>query len=153
MKAIVDMDDSCVEHMLKNQMTDDLARLFRFLKRVPGGARTLLDCASKHLRNIGRSVVNEDWNSMSLIQRVMELRDRFDHILRHSFNNEELARDMIATDFESTLSYTRQSPEYLSAFIDDMMPKEIRNMTKQETGQLLDKVLAMYRCLQEKESF
>ncbi|KAL1418208.1 hypothetical protein MTO96_026094 [Rhipicephalus appendiculatus] len=27
MKAIVDMEDSGVEHMLKNQMTDDLARL------------------------------------------------------------------------------------------------------------------------------
>ncbi|XP_037505362.1 cullin-3-like [Rhipicephalus sanguineus] len=44
MKAIVDMEDSGVEHMLKNQMIDELTRLFRFLKRVPGGVKTLLDC-------------------------------------------------------------------------------------------------------------
>ncbi|KAH7968275.1 hypothetical protein HPB52_007308 [Rhipicephalus sanguineus] len=153
MKAIVDMEDSGVEHMLKNQMADDLARLFQFLKRVQGGARTLLDCVSKYLRNIGRSVVNEHGDSVSLIPRVMELRGRFDHILQHSFNNEELARDMITTDFECILSYTRKSPEYLSAFIDDMMRKGIRNVTKQETDQLLDKVMAIFRALQEKDLF
>ncbi|KAL1486434.1 hypothetical protein MTO96_031389 [Rhipicephalus appendiculatus] len=139
MKTIVDMEDSGVEHMIKNQMTDDLARLFRFLKRVPGGVKTLLDCVSKYLRNLGRSVVNEHGDSVSLIPKVMELRDHFDHILQHSFNSEELARDMIAADFECILSHTRKSPEYLSAFIDDMMRKGIRNMTKQETDQLLDK--------------
>ncbi|KAL1418207.1 hypothetical protein MTO96_026093 [Rhipicephalus appendiculatus] len=60
---------------------------------------------------------------------------------------------MIATDFECILSYTRKSPEYLSAFIDDMMRKGIRNMTKQETDHLLDKVMAMFRALQEKDLF
>ncbi|KAL1422584.1 hypothetical protein MTO96_021992 [Rhipicephalus appendiculatus] len=153
MKTIVDMEDSGVEHMLKNQMTDDLAQLFGFLKRVPGGVKTLLDCVSKYLRNLGRSVVNEHGDSVSLIPRVMELRDRFDHILQHSFNSEELARDMIAADFECILSHTRKSPEYLSAFIDDMMRKGIRNMTKQETDQLMDKVIAIFRALQEKDLF
>ncbi|KAL1427485.1 hypothetical protein MTO96_017199 [Rhipicephalus appendiculatus] len=153
MKAIVDMEDSGVEHMLKNQMTDDLALLFRFLKRVPDGAKTLLDCVSKLLRSTGRSLVNEHGDSASLIPRVMELRDRFDHILQHCFNNEELARDMIATGFECILSNTRKSPEYLSAFIDDMMRKGIRTMTKQETHQLLDKVMAIFRSLQEKDLF
>ncbi|XP_037276310.2 cullin-3-like [Rhipicephalus microplus] len=152
MKAIVDMD-SGVEYMLKNQTMDDLARLYWFLKRVPDGAKTLLNCVSKHLRSTGKSVVNEHGDSVSLIPQVMELRDRFDHILQRCFNNEELARDMITTNFECILSNTRKSPEYLSAFVDDMMRKGIRNMTKGETEQLLDKVMAIFRSLQEKDLF
>ncbi|KAH8024727.1 hypothetical protein HPB51_001063 [Rhipicephalus microplus] len=153
MKAIVDMDDLGVEHMLNNQMMDELARLFRFLERVPGGVKTILDCVSKHLRNLGRSVVNEHGDSVSLIPKAMELRDRFDQILQHSFDNQKLARDMIAADFECILSYTRKSPENLSAFIDDMMRKGIRNMTRKETYRLLDKVMVIFRALQEKDLF
>ncbi|KAH8026735.1 hypothetical protein HPB51_024234 [Rhipicephalus microplus] len=137
--------------MLKNQMTDGLARLFLFLKRISGGAKSLLDCVSKYLRNLGRSVVSEHGDSVILIPKVMELRDYFDHIIQHYFDSDELAKDMIATDFEYILSQTRKSPEYLSAFIDDMMRKGIRNMTKQETDQCLDKAIAIFRALQKKD--
>ncbi|KAL1425858.1 hypothetical protein MTO96_018840 [Rhipicephalus appendiculatus] len=152
-KAIVDMEDSGVEHMLRNQMNDDLARLFRFLKCVQGGVKTFLDCVSKHLRNLGRSITNEHGDSGSLIPQVMDLRNRFDYLVEHCFEKDEAAKQAIAADFEYILGLTNKSPEYLAAFVDDMMRRGIKHMTKQETDQLLDKIMGIFRPLQDKDLF
>ncbi|KAH7976096.1 hypothetical protein HPB52_008637 [Rhipicephalus sanguineus] len=107
----------------------------------------------KHLRNLGRSIVKEHGDSVSFIPQVMDLRDRFVYLVQHSFEDDEAAKLAIATDFEYILSLTNKSPEHLAAFVDDMMRKGIRHMTKQETDQFLDRVMAIIRPLQEKELF
>nr|XP_037273109.1 cullin-3-like [Rhipicephalus microplus] len=153
LKAIVNMEDSGVERMLANQMNDDLARMFRFLKCVQGGVKTLLDCVSKYLRNLGRSTVNEHLYSGSLIPSLMDLKNRFDYLVQYCFEDDEAAKQVVATDFEYILSLTNKSAEHLAAFVDDVMRKEIRNKTKQEIGQLLDQVMALFRPLQDKDLF
>ncbi|KAH7967935.1 hypothetical protein HPB52_004174 [Rhipicephalus sanguineus] len=153
MKTIVDMEDSGVQHMLNNRMTEDLARLFRFFKCVQGGVKTLLDCVSKTLRNLGRSIVNEHGDSVSLIPEMMDLRDRFDYFIQHSFDDDEDAKKAIATDLEYLLGLTNKSSEHLASFVDDMMRKGIRHMPKQEIDQILDKVMAIFRPLPEKDLF
>ncbi|KAH8031700.1 hypothetical protein HPB51_020079 [Rhipicephalus microplus] len=147
------MEDSGVERMLANQMNDDLARMFRFLKCVQGGVKTLLDCVSKYLRNLGRSTVNEHLYSGSLIPSLMDLKNRFDYLVQYCFEDDEAAKQVVATDFEYILSLTNKSAEHLAAFVDDVMRKEIRNKTKQEIGQLLDQVMALFRPLQDKDLF
>ncbi|KAL1418432.1 hypothetical protein MTO96_025929 [Rhipicephalus appendiculatus] len=156
LKAIGDMEDTGVERMVKHRMTEDLAQLFQVLKCVPGGVETLLDCVSKHLRCLGRSVVNEHEDSVSVIPKVMDLKDLLDHFLQRSFNNEQLVKQKMATDFEYILSwpsFARKLPMHLSAFVDDMMRQGVSNMTKQEIDELLDKVIEIFRCMQEKELF
>ncbi|KAH7963710.1 hypothetical protein HPB52_022448 [Rhipicephalus sanguineus] len=140
MKTIVDMEDSGVQHILNSSMTEDLTRLFRFFKCVQGGVKTLLDCVSKHLRNLGRSIVNEHGDSVSLIPEMMDLRDRFDYFIQHSFDDDEDAKKAIATDLQYLLGLTKKSPEHLASFVDDMMRKGIRHMPKQEINQILDKL-------------
>ncbi|KAH6936139.1 hypothetical protein HPB50_013801 [Hyalomma asiaticum] len=153
MRTIVNMEHSGVEHMLQNWMTEDLTHVFRVLKCVQGGAKTFLECVSKHLRNIGRSIVNDHGDSVSLIPKVMELRDHFDYFIRDCFDDDRLAKQMITTDFEYILSLNRKSPEHLSAFVDNAMRKGISDMTKQEIYQLFDKVLVILRFLQDKDLF
>ncbi|KAH7932578.1 hypothetical protein HPB52_024296 [Rhipicephalus sanguineus] len=134
------MEDSGVQHILNSSMTEDLTRLFRFFKCVQGGVKTLLDCVSKHLRNLGRSIVNEHGDSVSLIPEMMDLRDRFDYFIQHSFDDDEDAKKAIATDLQYLLGLTKKSPEHLASFVDDMMRKGIRHMPKQEINQILDKL-------------
>ncbi|XP_037567898.1 cullin-3 [Dermacentor silvarum] len=152
-KAILEMEDSGVVHMLKHGMTEELACTFRLLKCVQGGLKALLDCTSKYLRDVGKSIVSESGDSVSLIPKVIELKDRFDHFLKHSFNDEQLAKQMITADFEYILGLTRKSPELLSQFVDDMLRKGIKGMTEPEIDQLLDTAIATFRFLQEKDLF
>lgn len=153
MKAIVEMEDSGVEHMLRNLMTEDLARLFRLLNCVQGGVKTLLDCVSKYLRNLGRSIVNDHGDSVRLIPKLMELRHQFAHVLRVCFGDDQVVQQTLATDFEYVVNLTRKSPQQLSAFVDVMMLREIRNMTKEQVGRLTEDVMVIFRPLQAKDLF
>ena len=62
-------------------------------------------------------------------QSLLELKDRYDHFLHNSFNNDKLIKQMIATDFEYFLNLNSKSPEYLSLFIDDKLKKGVKGVS------------------------
>lgn len=157
MRTIVEMENSGVVHMLKNQKTEDLARMFRLFNRVPEGLKTVVECVSQYLREQGRALVTDEdggkGDALSFVQNLLDLKDRFDHFLHHSFNGERQFKQMIAGDFEYFLNLNRKSPEYLSLFVDDKLKKGVKGMTEQEIEQVLDKTMVLFRYLQEKDLF
>ncbi|XP_011310038.1 cullin-3 [Fopius arisanus] len=157
MKTIVEMENSGVVHMLKNQKTDDLGCMYKLFSRVSDGLRTVCDCVSQFLREQGRSMVQEDQeattNAVHFVQNLLDLKERFDHFLHYSFNNDKLFKQMIVSDFEYFLNLNSKSPEYLSLFIDDKLKKGVKGMTEQEIEGILDKTMVLFRFLQEKDVF
>lgn len=67
-------------------------------------------------------------NNYSL-QNLLDLKDRFDHFLHNSFNNDKIFKQMIASDFEHFLNLNPKSPEYLSLFIDDKLKKGVKGVS------------------------
>ncbi|KAL3212933.1 hypothetical protein MRX96_035760 [Rhipicephalus microplus] len=114
-----------IELMLKNWMMEDLAHAFRLVNRVQGGQKSFFKCVSKHLRDIGSLIVREEGDGVGLIPRLIELKSRVDRILRHCFDGDYLAEQVIAKDIEHILSLTEKSPELLSAFVDDTLRRGI----------------------------
>ncbi|KAK0163798.1 hypothetical protein PV328_002492 [Microctonus aethiopoides] len=157
MRTIVEMENSGVVHMLKNQKTDDLGCMYKLFSRVTDGLRTICDCASQFLREQGRSMVQEEQesttNAVHFVQNLLDLKERFDHFLFYSFNNDKLFKQMIVSDFEYFLNLNSKSPEYLSLFIDDKLKKGVKGMTEQEIEGILDKTMVLFRFLQEKDVF
>ncbi|XP_018008708.1 cullin-3 [Hyalella azteca] len=88
-----------------------------------------------------------------LLQNLLDLKDRYTHFLQHSFNNDKLIKQMIATDFEYFLNLNSKSPEYLSLFIDDKLKKGVKGMSEGEIEVVLDKTMVLFRFLQEKDVF
>ena len=145
------MENSGVVYMLKNNKTDDLACMYKVLSRVSDGLKTLSDCISQHLREQGKALVAEEEGGKNAItfvqvmiafhflhllklclfffQNLLDLKDRYDHFLVHSFNNDKLIKQMIATDFEFFLNLNPKSPEYLSLFIDDKLKKGLKGVS------------------------
>lgn len=153
MEAILEKEGSGVGHMLKNLMTEDLARTFCLVNRVEGGLKTFLDSVSKELRNIGSSIVREEGNSVSLIARLVDLKSDADHMLRHSLNENYSAEQAIAEDFEYILSLTEKSSELLSAFVDDALRRGILRMTEQDIDSVVKEVAAIFSFLPDKDLF
>lgn len=126
------MENSGVVHMLKNQKTEDLGCMYKLFSRVTDGLRTVSDCVSQFLREQGRALVQEEHepttNAIHFVQQLLDLKDRFDHFLHHSFNNDKLFKQMIASDFEHFLNLNTKSPEYLSLFIDDKLKKGVKGV-------------------------
>lgn len=67
------MENSGVVHMLKNNKTDDLACMYKLLTRVNDGLKTMSDCVSQYLRELGKSLVKEEsmnTNAVNYIQVI-----------------------------------------------------------------------------------
>ena len=58
MRTIVDMENSGVVHMLRHDKIQDLECMYKLLKRVQEGHKTMADCISKHLRAEGKGLVD-----------------------------------------------------------------------------------------------
>ncbi|KAG1663118.1 Cullin-3 [Nymphon striatum] len=156
MKTIVEMENSGVVHMLKNQKTDDLRCMYKLFSRVPDGIKTMSECVSTYLKEQGKALVAEEdggKNAITFVQNLLDLKDRFDHFLTQSFNSDKIFKQMIASDFEYFLNLNSKSPEYLSLFIDDKLKKGVKGMTETEIEAVLDKTMVLFRFLQEKDIF
>lgn len=157
MKTIVEMENSGVVHMLKNNKTDDLACMYKLFIRVPEGLKTMCDCISVYLREQGKAIVSEEGedskNAITYIQSLLDLKDRFDHFLYESFADDKQFKQMISKDFECFININPKSPEYLSLFVDDKLKKGVKGMTEQEIESVLDKSMVLFRFLQEKDVF
>lgn len=74
MKTIVEMENSGVVHMLKNQKTDDLACMYKLFSRVSDGLKTMSDCVSQYLREQGKALVQEEDGGTNAINFVQVCR-------------------------------------------------------------------------------
>lgn len=133
MRTIVEMENSGVVYMLKNTKTDDLACMYKLFSRVKDGLKTIADCVSAYLREQGKLLVKEEesgTNPITFVQNLLDLKDRFDHFLHHSFDNDKIFKNMISSDFEYFLNLNNKSPEYLSLFIDDKLKKGCKGVSR-----------------------
>lgn len=158
MKTVVEMENSGVIHMLKHNKIEDLARMYRLFVRVKEGLKTVCDCMRGYLREQGKALVVEEEgesgkNPIAYIQSLLELKDRFDHFLNNSFNNDKLFKQAISSEFEHFLNLNGKSPEFLSLFIDDKLKKGVKGLSEQEVETVLDKCMVLFRFLQEKDVF
>lgn len=157
MTSIVEMENSGVVNMLRDQKIDDLNCVYRLLNRVDTGLQCIISSVSNYLRDQGKSLVTEEEGGKSdavqYIQKLLELKDRFDIFLIRSFNSDKEFLKMIAKDFEYFLNLNTRSPEYLSLFIDDKLKKGAKGMTETEIEQVLEKTMVLFRYLQDKDIF
>lgn len=157
MTSIVEMENSGVVNMLRDQKIEDLNCMYRLLSRVATGLQCIISCVSAYLREQGKSLVTEEEGGKSdavqYIQKLLELKDRLDIFLVKSFNTDKEFLKMIAKDFEYFLNLNPRSPEYLSLFIDDKLKKGTKGMTETEIEQVLEKTMVLFRYLQDKDVF
>ena len=71
-------------------------------------------------------VINFHFFYVFNFQNLLELKDRMESFLKHSFKNDALFKKMICTDFEWFVNLNPKSPEYLSLFIDDKLRKGMK---------------------------
>lgn len=158
MRTIVEMENSGVVYMIKNSKTEDLACTYKLFSRLrEEGLKVIADTMSAYLREQGKMLVKEEENGntnpITFVQNLLDLKDRFDQFLHHSFNNDRIFKNVISSDFEHFLNLNTKSPEYLSLFIDDKLKKGGKGMSEQEIETILDKTMVLFRFLLEKDVF
>ncbi|GAA5916504.1 cullin family protein [Sporobolomyces salmoneus] len=89
-----------------------------------------------------------DW-----VASVLSLKDKFDRLLLEAFADDKAFEKTINDAFSVFVNENRKSPEYISLFIDENLRKGLKGKTETEVDEVLNKSVALFRFLSEKDAF
>eukprot|EP00195_Chlamydomonas_chlamydogama_P006506 CAMPEP_0202902692 /NCGR_PEP_ID=MMETSP1392-20130828/17001_1 /ASSEMBLY_ACC=CAM_ASM_000868 /TAXON_ID=225041 /ORGANISM="Chlamydomonas chlamydogama, Strain SAG 11-48b" /LENGTH=715 /DNA_ID=CAMNT_0049589497 /DNA_START=313 /DNA_END=2460 /DNA_ORIENTATION=+ len=156
MKSLVEMENSGLIPMLRDDKYEDLGRMYSLFRRVDGGLALIRSVLSDYVKECGRQLVQDPEKSkdpVEFVQRLLDERDKYEQIVVQSFNDDKTFRNALNQAFEHFINLNQRSPEYISLFIDDKLRKGLKGMTDNDVDGVLDKVMTLFRYLQEKDVF
>ncbi|KAI3959517.1 hypothetical protein MKW92_047987 [Papaver armeniacum] len=132
MLRLVHMENSGLVKMLVDDKYEDLGRMYTLFRRVPDGLSTIRDVMTSHIRETGKQLVTDPErlkDPVDFVQRLLDEKDKHDKIISSAFNNDKT--------FQNGLnSHLR-----------------IEGVSEEDVEVVLDKVMMLFRYLQEKDVF
>ncbi|GAB2280287.1 hypothetical protein Dimus_014929 [Dionaea muscipula] len=156
MQRLVHMENSGLVNMLLDDKYEDLGRMYNLFRRVANGHSTIRDVMTSHIRNTGKQLVTDPErvkNPVEFVQRLLDEKDKYDKIINLAFNNDKTFQNALSSSFEYFMNLNTRSPEFISLFVDDKLRKGLRGLSEEDVEIVLDKVMMLFRYLQEKDVF
>ena len=155
-RALVGMENSGCIVMFRNNKTEDLARLYRLFRRVPETLKHVETSMRKYIVEVGTSYVKdqeEDKDPVKFIDTVLNMRDKYANIVSFSFNGDKLLEKCMKESFETFMNVDSRCAQFLSQYCDNMLKKKLKGMSEREVDDILDKVIILFRYLQDRDVF
>ncbi|PWA39387.1 cullin 3 [Artemisia annua] len=156
MTRLVQMENSGLVNMLVDDKYEDLGRMYNLFRRVPNGLTSIRDVMTVHLRETGRHLVSDGErlkDPVDFVQRLLHIKDKHDKIINLAFNNDKMFQNALNSSFEYFINLNTRSPEFISLFVDDKLRKGLKGVSEEDVEIVLDKVMMLFRYLQEKDVF
>ena len=157
MHRLVHMENSGLVNMLVNDKYDDLGRKYNLFRRVAnGGLLIVRDVMTSYIRDTGKQLVTDPErlkDPVEFVQRLLDLKDKYDKIISLAFNNDKTFQNALNSSFEYFINLNARSPEFISLFVDDKLRKGLKGVSEEDVEIVLDKVMMLFRYLQEKDVF
>ena len=148
------MENSGLLYMLREEKFNEMKLMYSLFKRCPQALSEMKSELKNYIINEGgKLVTNENISNEDLVKQVIEFRDK---IL--DFHNKALSRDStieltIMYGFESFINSNEKTAKSLVMYLDDQFKKEFKNNTEVEISDKVDKVIQIFRYLQDKDIF
>lgn len=156
MLRLVHMEHSGLVNMLIDDKYLDLARMYNLFRRVPEGLPAIRDVMTSHLRETGKQLVTDPEklkDPVEFVQSLLNEKDKYDKIINKAFNNDKTFQNALNSSFEYFINLNARSPEFISLFVDDKLRKGLKGVSEEDVETILDKVMMLFRYLQEKDVF
>ncbi|MQL78960.1 hypothetical protein Taro_011404 [Colocasia esculenta] len=156
MQRLVHMENSGLVNMLIDDKYEDMGRMYSLFRRVPIGLPTIRDVLTSHLREKGKQLVTDPErlrDPVDFVQRLLDEKDKHDKIISLAFNNDKTFLNALTSSFEYFINLSNRSPEFISLFVDDKLRKGLKGVSEEDVEIVLDKVMTLFRYLQEKDVF
>ncbi|OMO82454.1 hypothetical protein COLO4_22989 [Corchorus olitorius] len=156
MLRLVHMENSGLVNMLLDDRYEDLGRMYNLFRRVPNGLSTIRDVMTSHLRETGKQLVTDPErlkDPVEFVQRLLDEKDKYDGIISLAFSNDKTFQNALNSSFEYFINLNPRSPEFISLFVDDKLRKGLKGVSEEDVEVILDKVMMLFRYLQEKDVF
>ncbi|KAL9226228.1 hypothetical protein vseg_002063 [Gypsophila vaccaria] len=156
MLRLVHMENSGLVNMLLADKYDDLGRMYNLFRRVTNGSNTVRNVMTSHMRDTGKQLVTDPErvkDPVEFVQRLLDEKDKYDTIISTAFGNDKTFQNALNSSFEYFINLNPRSPEFISLFVDDKLRKSLKGVTEEDVEVVLDKVMMLFRYLQEKDVF
>ncbi|KAK1314245.1 Cullin-3A [Acorus calamus] len=156
MQRLVQRENSGLVMMLEDDKYDDLSRMYRLFSRVPEGLSTIRDVMTGHIRETGKQLVTDPEKSkdpVEFVQRLLKEKGKYDKIISSAFDSDKTFQNALNSSFEHFINLNPRSPEFISLFVDDKLRKGLKEVSEEDVEAVLDKVMILFRYLQEKDVF
>lgn len=156
MLRLVHMENSGLVNMLLDDRYEDLGRMYNLFRRVPNGLSTIREVMTSHIRDTGKQLVTDPErlkDPVEFVQRLLDEKDKYDKIISSAFNNDKTFQNALNSSFEYFINLNPRSPEFISLFVDDKLRKGLKGVSEEDVEIILDKVMMLFRYLQEKDVF
>ena len=168
--------------LLQESRFDDLTRMYGLFGRVADGHRSLQVALAKWIVdqglriNDGLALAGQDMpeqmdhdgegkkeseqgagartrGALQWVQNVLDLKDKFDELRARAFHNDKAFEKTINDAFTTFVNKNAKAPEYVSLFLDENLKKGLKGKSEAEVDVVLDKAIALFRFLIEKDRF
>ncbi|KAJ1267473.1 hypothetical protein BS78_07G058900 [Paspalum vaginatum] len=156
MQRLILMENSGLVNMLVEDKYEDLSRMYTLFNHVPDGLTTIRSVMMSHIKDTGKSLVTDPErlrDPVDFVQRLLNEKDKYDNIINVSFNNDKSFLNALNSSFEHFINLNTRSPEFISLFVDDKLRKGVKEANEDDLETVLDKVMMLFRYLQEKDLF
>ncbi|KAL1172233.1 hypothetical protein V6Z11_A05G336100 [Gossypium hirsutum] len=156
MMRLVHMENSGLVNMLLNDKHGDLGRMYNLFRRVPNGLAMIRDVMTSHLRETGKQLVTDAESlkdPVEYVQRLLDEKEKYDGIISLAFSNDKTFQNALNFSFEYFINLNSRPPEFISLFVDDKLRKGLKGVSEGDVEIILDKVMMIFRYLQEKDVF
>ncbi|KAJ9540496.1 hypothetical protein OSB04_027002 [Centaurea solstitialis] len=156
MNRLVQMENSGLVNMIVDDKYEDLGRMYNLFRRVPNGLGLIRDVMTSHIRETGKQLVTDPErlkDPVDFVQRLLDEKDKHDKIINLAFNNDKTFQNALNSSFEYFINLNVRSPEFISLFVDDKLRKGLKGVSEEDVEVVLDKVMMLFRYLQEKDVF
>lgn len=164
--ALINMEHSGLIHMIKNEKYDEIRLMHELFSKVPEAYNVLKQALHSYIFAEGSKLVNDDLlKHDQFVGQIISLRERMLSMLAQSFERDPSIDVTIKTAFEAFVNQIQpdgtsvnpvggeKTAMALVYYLDDKFKKDFKGLSEAEINEKLDKVIQIFRYLQDKDIF
>ena len=120
--------------------------MYGLLGKVTGGHAELKGKMCDYVKNHGRSLVTIQERDKSMVQELLNFKEKLDTIMEQCFGGNEQFIVSMKEAFESFINVRQNKPaELIAKFVDTKLRAGNKEASEEELEKLLDKIMVIFR--------
>lgn len=143
-----------LDSLLEENRLSDLTLMYSLFNRVKNGTAELCANFNAYIKKKGRTIVIDPEKDKSMVQDLLDFKDKMDHIVRNCFEHNEKFINSLREAFEYFVNQRANKPaELIAKYVDMKLRAGNKEATEEELEQILDKIMVLFRFIHGKDVF
>lgn len=143
-----------LDNLLEENRLADLTLMYSLFSRVKNGTVELCMGLNAYIKKKGRTIVIDPEKDRSMVQDLLNFKDKLDNIVRNCFDHNEKYVNSLREAFEYFVNQRSNKPaELIAKYVDMKLRSGNKEATEEELENILDKIMVLFRFIHGKDVF